>query len=291
LERVGLTQRAPTRLPLPARSTAKRTPAARSSVNETNAPPRRPGGSALGPLAAARNADGEIRNRPSTGARVATADDAVAGGAGAVGGPSGEPSTSRTKTSPNESLSSLLRLSASESNATRRPSPEIAGLKESPSPAAPEAPLARLTNVVVFACRSCTKMLSPRWASPAALLTSDWKAAKRPSAEIEASNAPPSIAGPVTPLARLTSVVALLCRFTQEDVPVPIVVLVAEVRRVGLEGDEVSVGGDRGLVRAAVRGRAGATRAADERRGVGLQIAHEDVEGGVAILVAEVARV
>jgi hypothetical protein len=44
-----------------------------------------------------------------------------------------------------------------ESKATKRPSAEIAGWAELPSPVAPAAPAARLTRAVVFACRSRSK--------------------------------------------------------------------------------------------------------------------------------------
>ena len=84
---------------------------------------------------------------------------------------------------PTTSLSSALRLSAREAKATNRPSAEIEGSREPRSAGAPDAAFARLTRVVVFLCRSRTKV--PATDSALRLWASDWKATKRPSAEIE----------------------------------------------------------------------------------------------------------
>ena len=56
-------------------------------------------------------------------------------------------------------LSSLLRLFAGESKATRRPVPDMDGANEPSLAPAPPAPVARLASVVVFMVRSRTKML------------------------------------------------------------------------------------------------------------------------------------
>ncbi len=69
---------------------------------------------------------------------------------------------SRTKTFVTLSSSSGERLSASDANATKRPSPEIDGsARRAASAAAPAAPEARLTSVVAFVPTSRTKMLRP----------------------------------------------------------------------------------------------------------------------------------
>lgn len=65
------------------------------------------------------------------------------------------PPRRRRKTSLTASGSLALRFLASDSKATYRPSPLIAGESDSPSPTAPK-PLARLTSVVVLASRSRT---------------------------------------------------------------------------------------------------------------------------------------
>ena len=108
-----------------------------------------------------------------------------------------------------ESPSSLLRLPAVDANATYRPSAEIEGPTESASAAAPTTPSARLTNVVVPACRSRTNTLVTASLS-SALRLSAWEtnATNRPSAETTDSVLWPFAGAPVCPLARLTSVVS-----------------------------------------------------------------------------------
>ena len=109
---------------------------------------------------------------------------------------------SRTKMFDIPSLSAVLRLLASELKATERPFPEIEGLAELSSPPTPL--VARLTNRVVPFLRSRTKMFdTPSLSSMLRLLASDWKATKRPSAEIDGWN---ELSSPPTPLvARLTN--------------------------------------------------------------------------------------
>ena len=63
---------------------------------------------------------------------------------------------SRTNASPVASVSSGCRFEAFESKATKRPPAEITGTRDAPLPLAPAAPEARLTSVVVLACRSRT---------------------------------------------------------------------------------------------------------------------------------------
>src|SRR4029077_7577286 len=101
---------------------------------------------------------------------------------------------SRTNRSPLVSPSSGSRFEANEWKATKRPSAEIAGVREKLlSALAPVAPLARLTSVVVFACRSRTKtfpLVSP--SSGSRFEAADAKATKRPSAEIAGVEDPSS---------------------------------------------------------------------------------------------------
>ena len=79
------------------------------------------------PLARA-SALAEIAGPMESASKVGQAALGPGEGEGAEAGPGGAPRTSRAKTLRNASLSSLLRLSASESKATKRPSPEIDGL-------------------------------------------------------------------------------------------------------------------------------------------------------------------
>ena len=69
----------------------------------------------------------------------------------------------------------------------KRPSPEIAEPKELVFPLAPVAPAARLTSVVVFACRSRTSTSMVRGVVVGVQVPApELKATKRPSAEIGA---------------------------------------------------------------------------------------------------------
>ena len=106
------------------------------------------------------------------------------------------------------------RLPATEWKATKRPSAEIEASSDDASPPAPAGPLARLTNVVVFVCRSRTKTSGVSSFASSAVKFSDTEvnATKRPSAEIDGAAENPSPASPATPLARLTYVVVPVCR-------------------------------------------------------------------------------
>src|SRR5215217_499771 len=105
---------------------------------------------------------------------------------------------SRTKTSVTPFPSTALRLLASDSKATKRPSAEIEGLDELPSPPGPVAPPVRLTSLISPVRRSRRKTFeTPLLSKRLRLSASDWKATKRPSAEIEGRNESPSAATPL----------------------------------------------------------------------------------------------
>ncbi len=125
-------------------------------------------------------------------------------------------SRSRTNTSSVVSPSSEWRFDASELNATKRPSAEIAAEEESSFPLAPAASVARLTSVVVFVSRSRTNTSKVASVSSGCRFEApELKATKRPSAEIAGTSDSPFPFAPATPatsLARLTSVVVLVSR-------------------------------------------------------------------------------
>src|SRR5262249_8367545 len=119
---------------------------------------------------------------------------------------------SRTNTSSDVSPSAASRLDETDSKATKRPSAEIEGCEEAPSPLAP-APPARLTRLVVLVCKSRTNTSGAR--SPSAgsrFVARESKATKRPSAEIGAAEEALFPSAPAAPPARLTSVVVFVCR-------------------------------------------------------------------------------
>src|SRR5215475_9561537 len=113
---------------------------------------------------------------------------------------------SRTYMSPLRSLPSLgSKFDAEDANATNRASAEIAGWFDSALALAPAAPLARLTSVVVFVCRSRTNTSSVASPSAGSRLDADEsKARKRPSEEMEGSKESAFPSAPATPVARLT---------------------------------------------------------------------------------------
>src|SRR3954447_2317508 len=96
--------------------------------------------------------------------------------------------------SPVASPSAASRLSPSEENVTRLPSPDraLCPLSESPLDFAPDAPVARLARVVVLAPRSRTNTSDLVSASAGTRLVAlDLNATRLPSAEIEGPDEPP----------------------------------------------------------------------------------------------------
>src|SRR5262249_650253 len=119
---------------------------------------------------------------------------------------------SRTNTSSDVSPSAASRLNETDSKATKRPSAEIEGGEEAPSPLAPGPP-ARLTRLVVVVCKSLTDTSGAR--APSAgwgFAGREWEGAKGRSAEIDASEESLLPLAPAAPPARLTSVVVFVCR-------------------------------------------------------------------------------
>ena len=111
---------------------------------------------------------------------------------------------SRTKMFVVTLLSSGDRLSASDSNTTKRPLPEIAGSWEAaPAAAAPLAPVARLTKMVSLVAASRTKTSRNVLSSSAEMLSASVsKATWAPFAEIEETIASASTGAPAGPVAR-----------------------------------------------------------------------------------------
>src|SRR5438445_6238564 len=102
---------------------------------------------------------------------------------------------SRAKTSLTVFVSPPTRLFATELNATKRPSAEIAGTQLAPFPCAPWE--ATLTRLVLPALRSRTNTsLAPFVSPPTRLLALDRNATKRPSAEIGAAKLSPLACAP-----------------------------------------------------------------------------------------------
>ena len=104
-------------------------------------------------------------------------------------------------------MSSGCRFVAEDMKATKRPSAEIAGSVEPSLPLAPVAPLARLTSVVVFVCRSRTNTSTRARPSSSGwrFVAVESKATKRPSAEIARTRNESSFPlAPAAPDARLT---------------------------------------------------------------------------------------
>ena len=111
------------------------------------------------------------------------------------------------------SPSSTERFRASEEKATREPSAEMDGEKESASPAAPPAPEARLTRTIAFTARSRTYTSSEVSSSSADRSpASEEKATNRPSPDREGSKESPSPPAPKAPAARLARVVVPVAR-------------------------------------------------------------------------------
>jgi hypothetical protein len=97
-------------------------------------------------------------------------------------------------------------LSAVESNATTSGWDETTGLRESLSPPAPFAPVARLISHVFPSCVSRTKTSTTASLSPLLRLVAlDSNATYLPSAEIAGLPESPLAPAPVAPVARLTS--------------------------------------------------------------------------------------
>ena len=120
---------------------------------------------------------------------------------------------SRTKTFVTALLSSVDRLLALDSKATRFPSPEIVGLNELSFAPAPLGPGRRLTSVVVLATRSRTKMFTKVLSSSIDRLSAtDWKTTNRPSSEMSGWFELPFAPAPPGPDARLTRLVVLATR-------------------------------------------------------------------------------
>ena len=188
--------------------------------------------------------------------------------------------------------SSGCRFEAPELKATKRPSAEIAGSEELPSPLAPVAPVARLTSVVVFACRSRTNTsVIASVSSGCRFEASDSNATERPSAEIADRMERPFALAPVAPSARLTSVVVFACRSRTNTSRIASVSsgcrFVADESKVtkrpsaeidGWSGDAVALHAG------------GAVGAADQRGRVRLQVAHEHVQGRVGVVGVQVRR-
>ena len=118
---------------------------------------------------------------------------------------------------------SVVRFAAKEVKTTRPPSGKIVGTNESAVEAAPVAPSAQLTRVVVPLCRSLTKMSEHGVGSvhtcgqesPSSLLrlvAVEANATYRAFAEIDGSVESASAPTPAALSARLTSVVVAVCR-------------------------------------------------------------------------------
>src|SRR4051794_4471957 len=104
------------------------------------------------------------------------------------------------------SASSVTRLVAFEAKATKRPSDEIDGTPELPSPFAPAIPEPRLASTSVPACRSRTKTSETASASSGCRFVAlELKATKRPPAASAAAVEPSLPVAPSAPPARLTS--------------------------------------------------------------------------------------
>ena len=149
----------------------------------------------VGPLRRPRRTGHRLRKRPQNvgtavrethawrRARAETVRPVVSRGGAAAGRRAAGRRRSRTKMLRAVSSSSALRLFASDSKATNRPSEEIDGGKARQGAVRlAGSGLARPTKAVVFVTRSWTKMFSPGWGSPAVSLTSCSNATKRPSA-------------------------------------------------------------------------------------------------------------
>ena len=134
-------------------------------------------------------------------------------------------------------MSSAERLSASDSKATKRPSPEIAGSREAPSPPAPAAPVARLAKVVTFVAASRTKtFVKPLLSSAEMLSASVSKATWSPLAELEEVTAFASTGAPAGPVAREMRIDVVLGRQGLGDNDAPRRRRTARPRRAPLAG-------------------------------------------------------